>query len=208
MTNLHPTISMMCATHPQFYADTGEAESIVEFRPSSCIFMCPTCGTPKQVAHIKMVRGLAWNTLLCTSALCHRKASSPKWLCNCGKRWQSCPSHGPIGFTCGLPKIGHDQTSSNTEVPNAHPAGTCGKERSSTNLKRKPEAFSRVHDPRKMRRATGTAVPWFPNLPSKLPPKLAARFAHLYGGPPDQDPEFQDPNASSSIAPQRQSDPG
>jgi hypothetical protein len=208
-TPLLPTLHMRCSVRPQYYADlccTGAAGEM--FKPVSCIFRCSFCGSPKQVAHIKMVKGLTWNTLLCANALCRRKASAPKWLCTCGLRWQSCPSHGPIGFRCGLSKPGDSraQRPALTSHP-ALPAGPVRAGSSHPELKRKSGACTSALPPSGKRRAPGTAVSWFPDLPSKLPAKLKARFAYLDGGPPNQAPEFQDPHASRSTASPRQPNP-
>ena len=157
-----------------------------------------------------MVKGLTWNTLLCASALCRRKASAPKWLCECGLRWQSCPNHGPIGFSCGMPKVGETCAQRPAQIDRpALPARPIRAGSSLAEPRRKPGAQSRAQSSSGQRRAPGTAVSWCANLPSKLPPKLEARFAYLRGGPPNQAPMFQDPNASSSAAaPPRQPDPG
>ena len=207
---MHPTLHMRCAVCPQYYDEfccTGVAGE--HFRPASCILKCSFCGSPKQVAHIKMVKGLTWNTLLCANALCRRKASAPKWLCACGLRWQSCPNHGPIGFRCGLPKPGDNRAQRLALTdPLALPAGSARASSSHPEFKRKSGACTRAQSSSGLRRAPGTAVSWFPDLPSKLPAKLKARFAYLEGGPPNQAPEFQDPNASSSTASPRQPNPG
>ena len=58
------------------------------------------------------------------------------------------------------------------------------------------------------RKAATQAVPWFSKVP-KLSAGLYDRFPHLLReASQNQDPEFQDPTASSSSAPLRQADPG
>ena len=32
MPNVHPATAMLCATHPQFYEDAGDAQRVAQFR--------------------------------------------------------------------------------------------------------------------------------------------------------------------------------
>ena len=194
---------MLCATKPQYFFDVGQSSRDelpdVVHRPSICSFKCLMCGTPKQVAHLKMVRGPIWNTLLCTNALCRRKTSSPKWLCPCGVRWQSCPIHGALGFRCGFPKL-DDSSISFEEIGTVAPVRKpLSLERNRPETKRKRDATSNAPTVARKSKVSRQAVPWVNRLP-KLPPVLARRFGYLYRDPPAQEPLFQMPSASSSAA--------
>ena len=103
---LSPTITQIIDELRQQPESNTDLGSINLCRPTSCVFQCPRCGTPKQVAHIKMAKEHTWNTLTCARALCHNKAASSRWLCPCGLRWQACKTHSLEGFKCGSPSLG------------------------------------------------------------------------------------------------------
>ena len=207
---LHPSIAMLCTVHQQYHGEVSQPPMTAQSsKPVSIFFSCPFCGTPKQVAHIRMARGVTWNTLSCANELCRRKSSASKWNCICGTRWQSCPDRGPSGSLCGHAKLGDksDPIRNRGQVAPV-PVPLRPQDQFTMKQKRKQDAAETTFMPSKKRRASCTAVSWNPNLP-KLPPSLAARFAHVEGVTAHPGfPLFQGSNSSSSSVPPRQFVPG
>ena len=208
-TFVNPTIEQLITLQPVSNTDIGSNSPDSLCRPGSCIFQCPRCGTPKQVAHIKMAKEHTWNTLVCASALCHNKAASSRWLCPCGLRWQACRTHSQEGFKCGLPKPRDSKDSAGKgSIPAPRPRPLPEPTEYLPKRSRKLEADKVATLPSRKRKASCQAAPWCTKLP-KLPQSLEARFGYLRRDPPSQENHVQGASSSSnSSAPPMRSDPG
>ena len=77
------------------------ARAPVAEAPPFFVISCPHCRVPLDVAQRQLLTDTAWRSLLCNGCRVQRLAK--KWLCSCARPWPFCPTHWPIGLSCGRP---------------------------------------------------------------------------------------------------------
>ena len=76
----------------------GERGDNRELKPQFFYLSCPTCGTFRNCAHVKLFTTTA-RGLTCSS--CKKSTSSTRWSCEHGTPWTRCQEHRETGFRCG-----------------------------------------------------------------------------------------------------------
>ena len=80
----------------------GERGDNRELKPQTFSLKCPSCGTFKECAKIRLFTTIA-RGLTCSNR--KKSTSSTKWSCTHGTPWTRCPIHRETGFRCGAQRL-------------------------------------------------------------------------------------------------------
>ena len=76
----------------------GETGDGRELQPLKFPLVCPTCGTSKECAKVRLFTNVA-KGLTCST--CRKSTTSTRWSCFHGTPWTDCPVCRQVGFRCG-----------------------------------------------------------------------------------------------------------
>jgi len=80
----------------------GERGDYRELRPHSFSLSCPTCGSFRECARVRLFTTTA-KGLTCSN--CRKSTTSTRWHCLHDVPWTKCPSHRETGFRCGAKSL-------------------------------------------------------------------------------------------------------